>query len=375
MNSKERMKAAMDLKPVDKIPVMCQMSIGHMLLQLDVSPCEFWFDKEIFEKGLIQLREQYNFDGILISLHGHNPNWRNEINSIEAIDKGEFIKLNNGDEIFFTSNDLPLYSFKKPKDILSINDINIDSLPNELDYIPVSQNLHFKIDLRNKFSIINSIINKVGNEYSIHGEITSPFDYFLDLLGYENALIAPLFEPDKCKLILNHFTKLIKNLAVEMCETGVDAIKLSSPFAGAGFISPNDYKEFVLPFESEIVKAVRDKNVHIYIHTCGAVGDRLELMFESGMSGIECLDPLPLGNVDLKDAVRRISDKGFIKGNIDSVNTLLNKTKKDVEKDVIEIINTGNSKPGFILSTACSIAPEVKKENIILLSDIIEKLN
>ena len=40
-----------------------------------------------------------------------------------------------------------------------------------------------------------------------------------------------------------------------MCETGVDAIKLSSPFAGAGFISPHADKEFILPNESEIVTA------------------------------------------------------------------------------------------------------------------------
>ena len=101
------MIATMDLKLVDRIPVMCQMSIGHMFLQLDISPSEFWFDKETFESGLIQLREEYNFDGILISLHGHNPNWRDDIFSIEDNDKGEFLKLNNGDTIYFPTNDLP----------------------------------------------------------------------------------------------------------------------------------------------------------------------------------------------------------------------------------------------------------------------------
>ncbi len=84
-----------------------------------------------------------------------------------------------------------------------------------------------------------------------------------------------------------------------MCETGVDAIKLSSPFAGAGFISPEDYKEFVFPYEKEIVQTIRKNDVHVYIHTCGAINDRLELMIETGASGIECLDPAPLGNVDL----------------------------------------------------------------------------
>jgi uroporphyrinogen-III decarboxylase len=194
----------------------------------------------------------------------------------------------------------------------------------------------------------------------------------LDLLGYEPALMALLDDPDKCKMILNHYTKLIKKLALEMCETGIDAIKVSSPFAGMGFISPVNYEEFVLPYERDIVTAIREKGVHVYIHTCGSIGDRLELMFESGMSGIECLDPEPLGNVKLEEAVDIIADKGFIKGNIDSVNTLLMGTKDEIIKDAKHRIQVGKTHAGFILSTACSIAPAVKRENIQLLKEIAD---
>jgi len=73
MTPKERIKAAMNLKTPDKTPLMCQFSVGHMLMQLDVEPHKFWFDKNLYADGLIKLREIYDFDGILISLHGHNP--------------------------------------------------------------------------------------------------------------------------------------------------------------------------------------------------------------------------------------------------------------------------------------------------------------
>lgn len=370
MNSKERMLAAMNCKPVDKIPVMCQMSIGHMLLQLGVSPSEFWFDKDSFAQGLIKLREIYDFDGILVSLHGHNPNWKESILKIERVEEGEMAELNSGDKILFPDNDLPQYIYKDKIERPSIHDITEEDLPKILDYIPVSANLYFYIDQNNKFNVLEDLVKSHGKEYSIHGEITSPFDYMLDLLGYEPALMALIDDPDKCKMISNHYAKLIKKLALEMCDTGIDAIKVSSPFAGMGFISPSYYEEFVLPFERDIVTAVREKGVHIYIHTCGSIGDRLELMFNSGMSGIECLDPQPLGNVDLEEAVERIADKGFIKGNIDSVNTLLMGTKEKVAHDVQEIINVGKTHQGFILSTACSIAPAVKRENIQLLKEL-----
>ena len=183
-----------------------------------------------------------------------------------------------------------------------------------------------------------------------------------------------VMQPDKCKMILNHFTELIKNLAVEMCDTGIDAIKISSPFAGAGFISPDNYREFVLPYEKEIVSAIREKGVHTYIHTCGLIGDRLALMFESGMSGIECLDPPPIGNVELEQAVDIISNKGFIKGNIDSVNTLSSENQEVIIEDVKKRLAIGKRNTGFILSTACSIAPKVKKENIQLLRKTVDEI-
>lgn len=371
MNSKERVRAAMDLQSVDKLPLMCQFSIGHMLLQLKVSPSRFWFDPKTYADGLIQLREIYDFDGILISLYGHDPQWEKNVKDIIVTNEYELILWKNGTKTFCPYNDLPFYQLddKIKKDIA---DISINDLPKSLNYIPVSQNLHFHFDSTHKLDVINDLVIRAGHNYSIHGEITSPFDYLIDFLGLDNCMIAFIDNPDKCLMILKHFTALIKELAIDMCQTGIDAIKLSSPFAGAGFISPEFYKIFVLPFEKEIAVAVRNKNIHIYTHTCGAINDRLELMFEAGISGIECLDPPPLGNVELEEAFERIDKKGFIKGNIDSVNTLLSSNQEEILQVLKNKIEIGRSKKGFILSTACSIAPQVEREKISLLRKAIE---
>jgi uroporphyrinogen-III decarboxylase len=373
MTSRERVLLAMNFEYPDRVPVMCQMSIGHMLQQLkDVSPVEFWFDAETFANGLIYLRELYQFDGILVSLHGHFKNWREIYNQREVQSDKEIVYLNDR-KLIFTNEDLPFPEFYDERKYPSIDEIDISTLPAEIDYIPVSGGLHFKIDLNNKFEVFDLIYQKVGDEFSIHGEVTSPFDYLLDLLGYENALMSLIENPEKCKQILQHFTNGISTLASEMCDKQIDAIKISSPFAGAGFISPEFYKEFVLPYESQIISAIKSKGKFAYLHTCGAINDRLELMIESGTSGLECLDPRPLGDVDLADAKRRLGFKVFIKGNIDSVNTLLFGSPKSVIVDVIDIISIGKTNGGFILSTACSIAPKVPAENVKLLKDLAEK--
>ncbi len=372
MTSRERVLTAMSLNKPDRIPLMCQFSIGSMMQQLKPSPAEFWYDGRLFSMGLVELCERFSFDGILVSLHGHSATWREGITTYRKLEEGkEELVFEDRTEIHSWS-DLPLvkFNFKTPKK--GIDDIDPDTdIPSFIDYIPVSQDLYFRIDPLCPFDIFAYIRELTGERYSIHGEITSPFDYLLDMLGYEEGLISLIMNPEKCKLILDKFAKGIGDLAVKMCDCGIDAIKISSPFAGMGFISPEHYSEFVLPFERKIISRIKAKGIYSYIHTCGHIDDRLELMRDSGASGLECLDPEPVGNVDLSDAFSRIGDSMFIKGNIDSVNTLLYADDIKAYEDIKKIIETGKKGRGFILSTACSIAPKVPASRIELLYKMI----
>ncbi len=375
MTSRERVLAAMNLQKPDRVPVMCQFSIGFINQQLKgsgISPMEFWLDAEKYAKGLMILRERFHFDGILVSIHGHYNNWKERINKIEIIDGLEVATYDDRQEIY-VDDDLHVGKFNKSrkKDIetLSVNDI-----PETLDYIPSSKNCYAFIDNNDPFQIFKILEQKLGDSYSIHGEVTSPFDYLLDYIGYEEALLALILQPEKIKSILEKFTKGVVRMAENMAEiNNVDAIKISSPFAGMGFISPEQYREFEFPYIAQIANAIKSKGKSVYLHTCGNIGDRLEIMSESGILGLECLDPPPMGNVDLASALDQIGDKIFIKGNIDSVHTLLNGNAKIIEKDVNERLEIARNYPGFILSTACSIAPKVPAANIEMLSQLVKK--
>ena len=371
---RERVLAAMNLQKPDRVPLMCQFSIGAMMQQLKPSPAEFWYDGEVFARGLVELRERFNFDGILVSLHGHSPDWKKDVLEIRDLEAGRQEVVFRDRTELHSWSDLPMvYQLEKrvPADISEINPEK--DIPSVIDYIPVSAGLYFKIDQEHKFDIFSYLSEITGGKYSVHGEITSPFDYLLDLLGYEQGLISLIMDPDKCKVILEKFAAGIGDIAEEMCGCDIDAIKISSPFAGMGFISPEHYEEFVLPYERAIISRIRAKGKHVYIHTCGHIDDRLELMRDSGASGLECLDPAPVGNVDLKNAFERIGKSMFIKGNIDSVYSLLYADDAKAESDVLNIIETGRRGDGFILSTACSIAPMVTKERILMLSRLVSR--
>ncbi len=373
MNSKERMAKAMNIEEPDRVPVMCQMSIGHMLLQTGSRPLELWFSKDVFAEALLKLREIYLFDGILISLHGHSSQWMQQILKIEKEKKQEVITWKNGDRTAFPPDDLPRHYSANIVRRPLIENVNPDNITENIDFIPVSQGLDFPIDPHHGYDIFHLIKEKVSNRFSIHGEVTSPFDYFLHLFGVKNAMMYLIEEPLKSIEILQRYTRGVTKIALDQTEIGVDAVKISSPYAGAGFISPEFYRKFVQPFESQIASAVRSVGTHVYIHTCGAINDRLEMMAESGVSGIECLDSPPIGNVRLEDAKERVGEKIFIKGNIDPINVLLQGSVETVKRDAAHRIEVGKSGGGYILSTACSIAPYTKRENTQTLAEAAEE--
>lgn len=375
LTPKQRINLAMNLQKPDRVPLMCQFSVGNMMQHLKPDPVEFWYNQNTFADGLIILCEKFRFDGILVSLHGHSSRWKESLISREEMKDGS-VKLTFSDRTeLHLLTELPLITFNEKRKLLDIEEIDVDKdIPSVIDYIPVSANLHFHLDTGNLSDIFDYVYQKTGETYSIHGEVTSPFDYFLDLLGYENGLLAIMMSPEKCKIILNKFTDGIIEIAVKFCDKNIDAIKVSSPFAGMGFISSDQYREFVLPYEKRINTAIRERGKHVYVHTCGSIGDRLELMRESNISGLECLDPPPIGNVNLEDAFERVGKDLFIKGNIDSVNSLLYANDEKAEADVRRIIETGKRKgKGFILSTACSIAPMVTEDRLLMLSGVVEE--
>jgi uroporphyrinogen-III decarboxylase len=356
----------------DRVPVMCQMSIGHMLVESGVSPAAFWHDAGLFAEVLLAMRERYAFDGILVSLHGHEPGWESRVAGRARGPEGERVLWKNGDATFFPSDDLPIDRPAHPPARPEFAGFDPGSLPDRIGHIPVSQGLRFPIDAEHLFDAVAIVLGRAGRNFSIHGEVTSPLDYLLDLFGFEQAMVGCLEDSGRALAVLDRFTDGIVRVAEGLAATGVDAVKISSPFAGAGFLSTAFYRSFVLPCESRIVRAIEGRGARAYIHTCGDIHDRLELMADSGASGIECLDPPPLGRVELEDAKARVGDRIFIKGNIDPVHVLLSGDTEAARADARRRIAVGKPGGRYILSTACSIAPRTPRENVAVLAEVAE---
>jgi hypothetical protein len=381
MTGKQRVAAAMRREKADRVPVFCQLSLGHYMLRGGKSPYKVWYSPPDFAEALGLLARRYDFDGVLVNLPGRPPRWEDAIASIEGLADGIRIDWKGGGYSLCPNADNVHYS--GPGHRPSLDEID----PSLLYYIEphgmTGVSYPFAFDFGQPPSVkgpgffpdyfldtLKLTIQDCGDELHVSSEITSPFTQMMELLGYSEGLIALMDDPEKCERILGALAEGSAELAILQSRAGAHAILVSSPFAGGGFISLEQYRRFVLPFEKAVSDRVhRETDSPIYVHTCGSIGDRIGAMVEAGYDGIDTMDPPPLGDTDIEKVKREFGDRIFLKGNLDPINVLLNGTPQEVRDRAAELIRSAGRGGGYILSTACSVSPHTDPRKIALLAE------
>jgi len=388
MTGRERIAHAMLHELPDRVPVMCQLSLGHYFLNTGIPPHQIWFTSEGFADALVMLQRRYAFDGILVNMPGRPANILAEIARLEKTDEGERITWRSGYVTWVPRDDSAQYVYEASPcesaraDFETLDPDRLDALDDLPGYVWNTYHIPWLAEKNARgplaeippyfFRTLDLVRAQIGDAISLHGEVFSPFTHYVELLGYANALTSLVTDAGKARALLDRLTEPVRVWAIAQARRGVDAVLISSAFAGGSFISPRMYREFVLPYERRVADAVKAEGVPVYTHTCGKIGDRLELLAETGTQGIDTLDPPPLGNVELAEAKRTIGARLFLKGNLDSV-AMLDYTREQMRDAVRERLRVGKPGGGYVLSSACSVAPRVEPWKLEMLAPLAEE--
>ena len=389
MNGRERIALAMAGQEADRVPVMCQLAIGHYMLNTDFDPVDIWFTSDAFAQALVRLQRRYRFDGILVNIPGRPDGVLDRVVSRRRTPDGQVLEFDSGERVEVPNDDNAQLSIgtsgrEERFDFLSHTVDDLDSVDRFAGYVwgiyhipwlPGKDDPGLLTEVPEYFyRAIDGVRELTDGEVAIHGEVFSPFTHFMELVGYESALTNLVLDPAKAHAILDRLTTASIAWAVGQARRGVDAVLISSAFAGGPLLSPEYYREFVLPYEARVVDATKREGVRVYTHTCGAIGDRLDLMVATGTEGVDTMDPPPLGSVELAEAKAQIGDQVFLKGNMNSVELLHAKSADEVLAHATERIEDASAGGGYILSTACSVAPGVEPWKLELLTPLAERI-
>ena len=250
MTGKERVALAMQGKKPDRTPLMCQVSYGYLASKVAKDPMRFWYTPEGMVDALIEAAERYHFDGILINKSTVTPGQLDQLVSLSELGDGEKMAVwRDGRQ----TRILP------DTDPVEMKRIGIDTRPETIDELNLDAIRVPEEGSQPEYScnVLKAVLNAKGKELSVHGEIVSNFSSFL--YGFRNmecGLMALLDDPEKAKEAIERLNQISIFQAREQCRLGIDALKLSCAWAGAGLISRDMYAEFVLPTKKVLIDTI-----------------------------------------------------------------------------------------------------------------------
>jgi uroporphyrinogen decarboxylase len=147
-------------------------------------------------------------------------------------------------------------------------------------------------------------------------------------------------------------------------EAGAQAVQLFDSWVGC--LSPDDYREFVLPHTQSVIRTVKPGVPVIHFGTGTAA--LLELMREAGGDVIG-LD----WRVRLDEGWQRVGHDVAVMGNLDPVVLF---AKHDVLKEQAKkILEQAGGRPGHIFNLGHGILPETPVENVIALVEMVHEMS
>ena len=156
---------------------------------------------------------------------------------------------------------------------------------------------------------------------------------------------------------------LVKYLNKQV-EAGAQAVQLFDSWVGT--LSPDDYREYVLPHSRAVIRGVTAGTPVIHFGTGTAA--LLELMREAGGDVIG-LD----WRVRLDAAWQRLGHKVGVMGNLDPIALFAN--HHHLRKQAGLILEQAGGRPGHIFNLGHGILPETPVENVIALVDAVHEIS
>ncbi len=156
---------------------------------------------------------------------------------------------------------------------------------------------------------------------------------------------------------------LIKYLNAQIA-AGAQAVQLFDSWVGA--LSPDDYREYVLPHTRAVIAGIMPGVPVIHFGT--GTSALLELLREAG-GDVVGLD----WRVRLAEAWQRIGHDRAVMGNLDPVTLFANRAHLRAQAKLI--LDQAAGRPGHIFNLGHGILPETPVDNVIALIDAVHEMS
>ncbi len=139
------------------------------------------------------------------------------------------------------------------------------------------------------------------------------------------------------------------------------------------FMSPNNYRTYVIPWIHQICKTAHKADLKVFLHSCGDFLPIFEDLVKAGVDVFHPIEPTTANpEYDIFKLYNKFGDKICFCGNL-SPQLLATGGISEVEAYAKRLIQSIAPGGGYIFSSGHSINPAVKLENFLAMRKILEK--
>ena len=219
----------------------------------------------------------------------------------------------------------------------------------------------------------NDIVGDLG-VYAI--SVLLPWDWWFLLRhgGLSRATIDLYEYPKLMDEIFRHYQTHTIEFVKACIEAEPDEIVLQGSASSNSQISPAIFKKVDLPLIKEVTKLCKRRGIISHLHVCGKSRHNVDLVYRhTKLDVIEPLERPPGGDVDLAEAKGIWGDKLCLKGNVNTFETMLSKSPKDVEAEVLRCLLAAAEGGGYVLSTGDQVPRDAPEVNLFIFAETGKK--
>ena len=264
------------------------------------------------------------------------------------------------------------------KDEWDITRVSYDDYPNAVGH-PVQDESDLKKitvpdpDADYRFDDIRDAMDELKGEKAVVIRLRDVFSQPRDLMGFENFLMGFYTQPDLVSRIMEMSVDYNTRLAENVKSIGGEIIVVGDDIADSKslLISPELYREMVKPHFNRLIRKFKDLGLYVIKPTDGNIMDVIDDLIDSG---IDCLDPIdPLAGMDIRAIKEKYGSRVCLKGNVDCVSTLVDKSPEAVIAETRQCILDASMGGGHIISSSNSIHAGINPVNYRVFLEAVEE--
>ncbi|MBU0465134.1 MAG: hypothetical protein KKD21_12235 [Proteobacteria bacterium] len=338
MNSIERMKAAIELKPVDRVP-NAPFYEAPICNYFGLTARAALMESEAMVEAHVKAVEQFQFDWAIFGM-----------NLI-----GGIIPDALGCRVTYPENELP--------------QINETSVKTQDDIKKVAKSNIFTADMEEFLKGVSQLHERLKGEVPLAVEYISPFTIATRLRGTNEIMMDMYDNPELVHALQEAIVPLDIALGKALIDAGVDYIFYGADMECPILLSPKHYKEFVHEPTTKVCNELSRLGAKVLPHMCGDIVKTgiVDLLLEMDIHGIMPGNLTQEKVLDIRELKEKVKDRICIFDNINPNGPLLLGKPEEVAQETLAHLNRAKGMTGYIFSTAGTSSLVTPKENYLAM--------